>query len=1261
MVSWLFGGSSSGDRVIDPAPPEQNLRVQTSVQGAPRSIGWGQCRLAGNLLWYGDFQAIAHTQTQGGGGGGGGKGGGGGGGGTVTTTTYTYQAAVIFALCEGPVAQFVNVWDQKGLQSFGAYNFTTFLGAYNQAAWSYMTSLHPSEALNYRGLALACAGPLPMGDSSSLPNLNFEILFSVNSGIAGLPDADPKAMIEDFLTNAHYGLLFPAQFLDTWNDYSQYCKATSMVMSVALSQQQSANNVLHEIMNATNSELVWSGRLLRIVPYGDAGPVTANGATYTPPSVPLFSLGDDSFMANSGTTSIGQSSYSGDDPVVCVRKRKADMWNAIAVEYLDRNNQYNPTIAEAKDDASIAIYGLRKADNKTFHFFCNGAGARMSAQLQLSRQQVLNQYAFTVDQRYIWLDPMDLIEVTEASLGLVNHPVLIKEITENQDGSLTMVVEDYLNPTSTVPAHGTQATLGNSTDFNKPAGNVNPPIVFEPPSQLIGNNLEVWIGVSGQPGVYGGCQIWLSTDDVTYAYEGQITGAARTGVLLAGLNPFPTSPIPPTIDQVNTLEVDLTESGGQLLSGTQSDALSNVTLCYVDNELVSYQTATLVSGNIYDMTYLVRGCYGSQISAHPQGGKFCRLDNNILKITYPPLLIGKTIYIKVLSFNIYGGGLQSLAEVQAYSYTINGGYLTNVLPDIQGLTTVYQGGILMMVWSPVSDTRSPIDYEIRFGNTWSTAQYVGRTPLTQAPASYGDGVYWISAHYRTPSGRDVYSANPISIIITGSQLRANTIVTFHEAPLWEGIFNNTFASGGVLYLQSGVNSGTYEIPVGHQVNMGRVATVSIIVKLGKILGLGGGVANILTLDDVLTMPDVFGLAYNEINVLIVEDILLIDDVLGQLAQKTVSAQPQVRVSQDGALWGPWKNWYPGIYTGMVFSVRVVLATEDLDLIAVLSDMEIGIDATLVIQQGTNVEVPAEGLVIYYPEPFSQVQYSNPNPSPIPSPEEPPPPPQDEQGLGAVPTPFNADNPAPRYVQSYDGAPSQYADDQAAVGTLPAAVDLRSTGFLPSVVNQGTYQTCVACSTATCFQYMVRKQSLTDFTPSRMFIFYQQRKMEGNFNDPTNVNTLGTYPADAFSVLQQLGVPAEVNWPYDLAHFTEPGTSIYQEALGHKLTEFYVFQYSLQQYKTCLAAGYPFVFAFYIYQSFYDSSNTGVINLPTANDTKRGGHMMVAVGYDDSTQRFIFQNSWGTTFGQNGFGTIPYAYLTDSSLAYDIWTIRTVTG
>ena len=88
--------------------------------------------------------------------------------------------------------------------------------------------------------------------------------------------------------------------------------------------------------------------------------------------------------------------------------------------------------------------------------------------------------------------------------------------------------------------------------------------------------------------------------------------------------------------------------------------------------MINYQTATLTATSKYNLTTMRRGMYGTPVAAHNSGNAFVRLDAGIFEIPMPPNMIGKTIYIKLQSFNSQGGGVQALAGLTAYSYVVQG-------------------------------------------------------------------------------------------------------------------------------------------------------------------------------------------------------------------------------------------------------------------------------------------------------------------------------------------------------------------------------------------------------------------------------------------------------------------------------------------------------------------------------------------------------------------------------------------------------------
>ena len=232
----------------------------------------------------------------------------------------------------------------------------------------------------------------------------------------------------------------------------------------------------------------------------------------------------------------------------------------------------------------------------------------------------------------------------------------------------------------------------------------------------------------------------------------------------------------------------------------------------------------------------------------------------------------------------------------------------------------------------------------------------------------------------------------------------------------------------------------------------------------------------------------------------------------------------------------------------------------------------------------------------------------------------------------------------------------YAAPVEVAGAIPAKVDLRAQ--CPPVYDQGQLGSCTANAIAGAIQFDRMKQKLADiFTPSRLFIYYNERAIEHSVNSDS-----GAQIRDGIKSVAKQGDCPETEWPYVIAKFkARPPKNCYADALKYKAVLYQRVTQTLSQFKGCLASGWPFVFGFTVYESFESApvAKTGHATLPHSGDAVIGGHAVVGVGYDDARQWFIVRNSWGGQWGMDGYFTLPYAYLTDENLASDFWTIRVV--
>ena len=231
----------------------------------------------------------------------------------------------------------------------------------------------------------------------------------------------------------------------------------------------------------------------------------------------------------------------------------------------------------------------------------------------------------------------------------------------------------------------------------------------------------------------------------------------------------------------------------------------------------------------------------------------------------------------------------------------------------------------------------------------------------------------------------------------------------------------------------------------------------------------------------------------------------------------------------------------------------------------------------------------------------------------------------------------------------------YAAPTAVLKKLPTQVDLSKQ--CPAVYDQGELGSCTANAIAAAIEFDRMKQHLPDFVPSRLFIYYNERVMEGTVDSDS-----GAQIRDGIKSVSKQGACPEKEWPYDISKFTvKPPAQSYKDAHKDRAVSYTRLSHNLNQMKGCLASGYPFVFGFTVYESFESQTvaQTGHAPMPQHNEQVLGGHAVLAVGYDDSHQWFLVRNSWGTQWGMHGYFTLPYAYLIDPNLADDYWTIRLI--
>jgi C1A family cysteine protease len=225
-----------------------------------------------------------------------------------------------------------------------------------------------------------------------------------------------------------------------------------------------------------------------------------------------------------------------------------------------------------------------------------------------------------------------------------------------------------------------------------------------------------------------------------------------------------------------------------------------------------------------------------------------------------------------------------------------------------------------------------------------------------------------------------------------------------------------------------------------------------------------------------------------------------------------------------------------------------------------------------------------------------------------------------------------------------------------LSSLPTSVDLRNN--CSPVEDQGDLGSCTGNAIAGIMEYLARKARKTTDV-SRLFIYYQERLLEGTVNYDS-----GAYIRDGIKAVNKYGVPTENLWPYDVRKYTyRPTQAAYTNAATRKAVSYQKCA-NFAAVKSALAQGYPVVIGFDVYESFESDTvaRTGMMPMPNkAREQLLGGHAVTIVGYNDTTQRFIVRNSWGTSWGDHGYFYMPYGVIQDTTMSSDFWIITSITN
>ena len=634
-MGFLF---SRGRNTTNRADMIADFQINTASYGEVVPEILGTTRVSGNIIDYEDFTAHEHKSTTRTGKGGGSK---------HTEITYTYTVAAAIGLCEGPIKGIGKVWRDKEVYQYPneKIELTLFKGDYGQTPWPYMLSKHPDKALPYSGLAYM-AGVVDLGDRGSLPQYNFEIqgkLLETGDGV----DVNPADYIVHVLQSVGADVV-----IDGIDNFRAYCKAADILISTPPNQKSAkAQQVINDIAEITNSLVFWSTDRLKIVPLADK-PI----GDWTPANQIQYDLTADDFIGGSD----GQL-------ILYKRKDSSEAYNEATVEFINRANSYEKETVSFEVVADVQRNGLKPASKKTAHYLYTKARAQYYAeQLAMKRLYAKTQYTFRLDWAFCALEVGDLVTLTDKSCQLDHQIVVITSVNEAADGQLELTAEGKPAGTYAPAKYNVHENERPFVDYNQEAPSVNDVAIFQTVGDVGGN--QIFVGVNAPSG-WGGCSVWLSDNDQTYQRIGNISQQARMGRTKYGF-----------AQNGNFCNVVINQ--GVLKSGTHIDAERGNTLCWVNGEALSYENVEVHPNNWFTLQGLVRGQYGTNAINHSADERFVRVDEALFRYPYRKEDIGKTIYLKFTSMNLFGSNEQGLDEVQSYQYTIVPYYI----PEVSNVT-----------------------------------------------------------------------------------------------------------------------------------------------------------------------------------------------------------------------------------------------------------------------------------------------------------------------------------------------------------------------------------------------------------------------------------------------------------------------------------------------------------------------------------------------------------------------------------------------
>lgn len=381
-------------------------------------------------------------------------------------------------------------------------NIELALGTQGQEPWAYLTSRHPGEALGYTEIAYIASSALFLGYVPELPNYSYEIVGPRAFG-AGNLDACPSDCIQDALTSTTLRgkSAFPAAFIDSslQGVARQFWLANNFFISPLVESRVTLASLIGEWLEAGQVANFWSEGLMKFIPYGTSSAI-ANGAQYTPPTQPIVSLSDFDFQAGKNEA-----------PLKVSRAPWQDAYNRVNVQWTVRSNNYNSDVTPEQNDAQIFRNGLRPEGVKAFDFICELPAAQFAANMRLQRfTSIRNTYNFRLSHSYSYLEPMDIVEITDSAIVQPNTAVRIIKIIDDPKKGLEITAEDFPWASGSPSLYNKQAieSSGSPLPGQQTPGDTELLLIETPNPQSLTQGSILSIFATGKQSTWGGCILY---------------------------------------------------------------------------------------------------------------------------------------------------------------------------------------------------------------------------------------------------------------------------------------------------------------------------------------------------------------------------------------------------------------------------------------------------------------------------------------------------------------------------------------------------------------------------------------------------------------------------------------------------------------------------------------------------------------------------------------------------------------------------------